>query len=44
MCNATHVITSEAQMILYGNTRAAFDDETASAKVMQLGNKAIAFA
>ena len=43
---APHIHTSEVppQMIRCDNTRAAFDDETASVKAMQLGNKAIAFA
>ncbi len=46
VCMAPHINTSEVppQVIRCGNTRAAFDDEAASVKAMQLGNKSIAFA
>ncbi len=45
MCKATHVNTSEVppQIILCGNTSAAFDDEAALETAMQLGNKETAF-
>ena len=46
VCMEPHMNTSEVppQMIRCGNIRAAFADEAASVKAMQLGNSAAAFA